>query len=175
MKRISIMLALPLICALNGFGQNQKSEAAKDWIDQWKIATDQLIRVAEAMPAEKYDYKPVNEVGAFGDQLKHAGIAMRILLANAEGKKVEIKDAMLDKLKTKEEIIAELRKIAGEGAAVINRVAGKTDGEVVESQFFGKTTRRFLLIQAIAHNNNHYGQLVYYLRLNGITPPASRG
>jgi uncharacterized damage-inducible protein DinB len=169
------MLALPLICALNGFAQNQKSETAKDWIDQWKIATDQLISVAEAMPAEKYDYKPVNEVGAFGDQLKHAGIAMRILLANAEGKKVEIKDAMSDKLKTKEEIIAELRKIAGEGAAVINRVAGKTDGEVVESQFFGKTTRRFLLIQAIAHNNNHYGQLVYYLRLNGITPPASRG
>ena len=175
MKRISIMLALPLICALNGFGQNQKSEAAKDWIDQWKIATDQLIRVAEAMPAEKYDYKPVKEVGAFGDQLKHAGIAMCILLANAEGKKVEIKDVMLDRLKTKEEIIAELRKIAGEGAAVINRVAGKTDSEVVESQFFGKTTRRFLLIQAIAHNNNHYGQLVYYLRLNGITPPASRG
>src|SRR5262245_64566845 len=141
MKRISIMLALPLIFALNGFAQNQKSEAAKDWIDQWKIATDQLIRVAEAMPAEKYDYKPVNEVGAFGDQLKHAGIAMRILLANAEGKKVEIKDAMLDNLKTKEEIIAELRKIAGEGVAVINRVAGKTDGEIVESQFFGKTTR----------------------------------
>jgi uncharacterized damage-inducible protein DinB len=169
------MLVLPLICALNGFAQNQKSGAAKDWIDQWKIATDQLIGVAEAMPAEKYDYKPVNEVGAFGDQLKHAGIAMRILLANAEGKKVAIKDVMLDKLKTKEEIIAELRKIAGEGAAVINRVAGKTDGEVVESQFFGKTTRRFLLIQAIAHNNNHYGQLVYYLRLNGITPPASRG
>jgi uncharacterized damage-inducible protein DinB len=175
MKRISIMLALALICALNGFAQNQKSEAAKDWIDQWKIATDQLIRVAEAMPAEKYDYKPVKEVDNFGDQLKHAGIAMRILLANAEGRKVELKDVMLDKLKTKEEIIAELRKIAGEGAAVINGVAGKTDGEVVESQFFGKTTRRFLLIQAIAHNNNHYGQLVYYLRLNGITPPAIRG
>ena len=175
MKRISIMLALALICALNAFAQNQKSEAARDWIDQWKIATDQLIRVAEAMPAEKYDYKPVKEVDNFGDQLKHAGMAMRILLANAEGKKVAIKDVMLDKLKTKEEIIAELRKIAGEGAAVINSVAGKTDGEVVESQFFGKTTRRFLLIQAIAHNNNHYGQLVYYLRLNGITPPPSRG
>jgi uncharacterized damage-inducible protein DinB len=100
---------------------------------------------------------------------------MRILLANAEGKKVELKDVALDKLKTKEEIIAELRKIAGEGAAVINRIAGKTDGDVVESQFFGKTTRRFLLMQAIAHNNNHYGQLVYYLRLNGIAPPSNRG
>src|SRR5262249_35281006 len=115
-KQNSINIALPLICALNRFAQNKKSETAKKLIEQWEIATDQLIRVAEAMPAEKYDYKPVKEVGAFGDQLKHAGIAMRILLANAEGKKVEIKDSMLDKLKTKEEIIAELRKIAGEGA-----------------------------------------------------------
>ena len=42
-------------------------------------------------------------------------------------------------------------------------------------KFFGKTTRRFLLIQAIARNHNHYGQLVYYLRLNGIAPPTSGG
>ena len=101
--------------------------------------------------------------------------AMRFLLANAEGKKVEFKDVALDNLKTKEEIISELRRIIGEGAAVIKRVAGKTDSDVVESQFFGKTTRRFLLMQAIAHNNNHYGQLVYFLRLNGITPPGSGG
>jgi hypothetical protein len=30
-------------------------------------------------------------------------------------------------------------------------------------------------LNAFAHNNNHYGQLVYYLRLNGITPPSTRG
>ncbi|MGE0130296.1 MAG: DinB family protein [Blastocatellales bacterium] len=176
MKRISMTLAL-LICALPCFAQTQKSEAAKDWIDQWKNATNQLISIAEAMPVEKYSYKPVKEVDDFGDQLKHAGLAMRVLLANAEGKKVDLKEVSLgmDKLKTKEEIIAELRKIADEGSAVVNRVAGKNDGDIVESQFFGKTTRRFLLIQAISHNRNHYGQLVYYLRLNGITPPASRG
>ena len=60
------------------------------------------------------------------------------------------------------------------GAAVVARVAGKNDGAAVESRFFGKTTRRFLLMQAIADNNNHYGQLVFYLRLNGLTPPGSR-
>ncbi len=175
MNRITMTVAFLIIGALTIIAQNQKSEVAKDWIDQWKIATDQLIKVAEAMPAEKYDYKPVKEVENFSGQLKHAGIAMRVLLANAEGKKVEIKDVMLDNLKTKDEIIAELRKISGEGAAVISKVAGKTDGEVVDSQFFGKTTRRFLLMQAIAHNNNHYGQLVYFLRLNGISPQSGRG
>jgi uncharacterized damage-inducible protein DinB len=175
MKRISMTLTLLTIFTLNCLAQAQKPEAAKDWIDQWKNATGQLIGVAEAMPAEKYGYKPTKEVDNFGDQLKHASMAMRILLANAEGNHLQLKDVSLDKLKTKEEIIAELRKMADEGVAVINRVAGKNDGEVVESQFFGKTTRRFLLIQAIAHNYNHYGQLVFYLRSNGIVPPASRG
>ena len=175
MKRIAMTLTLLSIFALNCFAQAQKPEAALDWIDQWKNVTKLLIGVAEAMPAEKYSFKPTKEVDNFGDQLNHACTASRILLANAEGKHLQLKDVSLEKLKTKEEIVAELRKIADEGAAVINRVAGKNDGEVVESQFFGKTTRRFLLIQAIGHSFNHYGQMVFYLRLNGITPPASRG
>jgi hypothetical protein len=101
---------------------------------------------------------------------------MKVLLANAEGKTIKTTEAFaaLEKLKNKEEILAELRKTVDAGAAVIARVGGKNDGEAVESQFFGKTSRRFLLIQAIAHNNNHYGQLIYYLRLNGLTPPGSR-
>jgi uncharacterized damage-inducible protein DinB len=175
MKRIAMTLTFMFIFAVNCSAQATKPEAALDWIDQWKNVTKLLIGVAEAMPAEKYSYKPTKEVDNFGDQLKHACIASRILLANAEGKHLQLKDVSLEKLKTKEEIVAELRKLADEGAAVINRVAGKNDGEVVESQFFGKTTRRFLLIQAIGHSFNHYGQMVFYLRLNGITPPASRG
>jgi uncharacterized damage-inducible protein DinB len=99
-----------------------------------------------------------------------------VLLANAEGKTLRTDDvfAALQKPKTKEQIMAELRKTLQEGAAVVSRIAGKNDGEAVESQFFGKATRRFLLMQAVAHNNSHYGQLVFYLRLNGLTPPASR-
>jgi uncharacterized damage-inducible protein DinB len=174
MKQLTVTLTLLLVLALDCFAQAQRPAAAKDWIDQWKDVTGRVIGVAEAMPAEKYDYKPTEEVGTFGDQVKHVCMAMRILLANAEGKQIPLEEVNLDNLKTKDEILAELRKRVDDGAAVIKRVAGKNDGEVVESQFFGKTTRRFLIIQAIAHDNNHYGQMVMYLRLNGITPPASR-
>jgi uncharacterized damage-inducible protein DinB len=177
MKLGSILLvALLLACTASVAAQAPAKDTVKDWAEQWKMAAEQLLGVAETMPAEKYDYKPVKEVGAFGEQLKHATLAMKVLLANAESKSVKTDDAFaaLQKLNTKEEIIAELRKTVQEGAAVIGRIAGKNDGEVVESQFFGKTTRRFLLMQAIAHNNNHYGQLVYYLRMNGLTPPGSR-
>ncbi len=174
MKKPSMVLTLLSSLALNSFAEAPKPAAAKDWIDQWKDVTERVIGVAEAMPAEKYGYKPTEEVGTFGEQVRHVCMAMRVLLANAEGKQIPLEQVSLDKLKTKEEILAELRKMVDEGAAVIRRVSGKSDGDVVESQFFGKTTRRFLIIQAIAHDNNHYGQLVMYLRLNGITPPASR-
>jgi uncharacterized damage-inducible protein DinB len=172
----ALLVVLLLACPLDAVAQAQAKAAVKDWAEQWQMATEQLLGVAETMPAEKYDYKPVKEVGTFGEQLKHATLAMKVLLANAEGRTVNTTEAFaaLEKLQTKAAIIAEFRQTAAAGATVIGRVAGKNDGEVVESQFFGKTTRRFLLIQAIAHNNNHYGQLVYFLRLNGLTPPGSR-
>jgi uncharacterized damage-inducible protein DinB len=175
LKNLLLVMLLP-VCASNAAAQAPAKDAVKDWAEQWKMATGQLLGVAETMPADKYEYKPVKEVAAFGEQIKHATLAMKVLLANAEGKTIKTGEefAAMEKLKNKEEIIAELRKTIDAGAAVIARVAGKNDGEAVESQFFGKTTRRFLLIQAIAHNNNHYGQLIYYLRLNGLTPPGSR-
>jgi uncharacterized damage-inducible protein DinB len=166
---IIVLLAM----TINAAAQTQSKDAVKDWADQWQMATKQLLGVAETMPADKYDYKPVKEVESFGDQIKHATLAMKVLLANAEGKTIKTGDAFaaMQKLKTKPEIIAEFRKTVEEGSNVIKRIAGKTDDDAVESQFFGKTTRRFLLMQAIAHNNNHYGQLVYFLRLNGLAPP----
>ncbi len=178
MKPTGFILTTILLfaCAICAAAQTESKDSPKDWKDQWQFSTGNLLRIAEAMPADKYDYKPVKEVDTFADQVKHATLAMKVLINNAEGKNVNTTEtfAAMQKLTKKEEIIAEFRKVAEDGAAVIGRVSGKNDGDVVESQFFGKTTRRFLLIQAIAHNYNHYGQLVYYMRLNGITPPASR-
>lgn len=180
LARLLLTTSLMLVCAICVAAQTESKDSPKDWPkdwkDQWQFSTGNLLRIAEAMPADKYDYKPVKEVDTFGDQVKHATLAIKVLINNAEGKNVNTTEAFaaMQKLTKKEEIVAEFRKVAEEGAAVVVRISGKNDGEVVESQFFGKTTRRFLLIQAIGHNYNHYGQLVYYLRLNGITPPASR-
>jgi len=174
MKKLLMLLALLSTLALDSFAQSATKVIAKDWIDQWRDVTERLIGAAEAMPADKYGYKPTDEVGTFADQVKHVCMTMKILLANAEEKRIPLDEAGLDTLKTKEEILVELRKRIDEGTAVILRIPRKNDGDVVESQFFGKTTRRFLIMQAIAHDNNHYGQMVMYLRLNGITPPASR-
>ncbi len=177
MRQTLVAIAVVLGCSLPAAAvppSASASAAPKDWLDQWQSATQRLIEVAEAMPEQKYGYRPTKDVNTFADQLKHTMLATRVLLANAEGHTASPKDPAIEKLASKAEIIAMLHEVAAQGAGVIGRVAAKSDGEVVQSQFFGKTTRRFLLIQAIAHDNNHYGQLVFYLRLNGIVPPASR-
>src|SRR5919106_6337 len=134
MKFGSILLvALLLACTASVAAQEPAKVAVKDWAEQWKMSTEQLLGVAETMPADKYEYKPLKEVGAFSEQIKHATLAMKALLANAEGKTVNMSDAFaaLEKLKNKEEIIAELRKTVDAGAAIIARVAGKNDGDAV--------------------------------------------
>ena len=94
MKLGSILLgALLLACTASIAAQAPAKDAVKDWAEQWKMAAEQLLSVAETMPAEKYDYTPVKEVGAFGEQLKHATLAMKVLLANAESKTVKTDDA----------------------------------------------------------------------------------
>lgn len=86
MKYRNLLLLIFLwVCAVSVAAQTPAKTAAKDWAEQWKMATEQLLGVAETMPAEKYDYKPVREAGAFGEQLKHATLAMKVLLANTGG------------------------------------------------------------------------------------------
>jgi len=175
MSRPRLCLLMGFVLGLGGLSPRAAAEETpKDWADQWKTSTRHLLEAAEAMPEEKYAYRPTKEVDVVADQIKHAVLAMTVLLANAEGKTVDLRQTPLNKLKTKAELMAALRKVTDDGAGVIARVAGKDDAAVVTSQFFGKATRRFLLIQAIAHNSNHYGQLVFYLRLNGIVPPSSQ-
>jgi hypothetical protein len=140
---IILLVALLLACTASIAAQAPAKDAVKDWAEQWKMSAEQLLGVAETMPAEKYDYKPVKEVGAFGEQLKHATLAMKVLLANAESKTVKTDDAFaaLQKLKTKEEIIAELHKTVQEGAAVIGRIAGKNVSLRQRSVTISKTLR----------------------------------
>src|SRR5215471_15934877 len=111
-----------------------------------------IIGVANEMPADKYDFVPsggeFRGVRTFGKQLKHAA-AVQYLVANS----------ILG-----DPVTAEMSDERGP-----DQVRAKTG-------VFGSapTTRTSLVAGALAHTSNHYGQVVEYLRMNGIIPPASR-
>ena len=123
------------------------------------------------MPADKYGYKPTPEVSSFGDQLVHvAGITQRFI-DSAKGTKTE---AQAHGTMTKAETIALLKKTF-QGAQEM--IASLTDAQLSEPMKFpfgDRTVTRATFWQGpLFQLRNHYGQLVVYLRMNGIVPPAS--
>jgi uncharacterized damage-inducible protein DinB len=144
---------------------------------------------AEAMPEEKYGYRPAEgkfknekpefgpaEVRTFAEQAKHVACANFAFSAELDGQKPP---EACDKggpspAKTKKELLIYLR----DSFAAIRKSLGAIDAknmfDPIEGPYAGPNTRLGLATVIIWHNADHYGQMLLYLRLNGIVPPASR-
>jgi hypothetical protein len=123
------------------------------------------------MPAEKYGYKPAPEVSSFGDQLIHlAGIAQRFV-DTAKGVKTE---APHHATMAQPEVIALLKKSFQGLQDSIAQVSDAQLLEPVKFPFRDLTVTRFTYWQGPLYQiRNHHGQLVVYLRMNGIVPPTT--
>ena len=144
---------------------------------------------AEAMPEEKYGYRPAEgqfknekpefgpaEVRTFAEQVKHVACSNFGFAAEFDGQKPP---EACDKggpspAKTKKELLTYLR----DSFAAIRKSLGAIDSknmfEPIEGPYAGPNTRLGLATVVIWHAADHYGQMLLYLRLNGIVPPASR-
>jgi len=133
----------------------------------------EFVSAAEAMPEDKYDFVPAQGefkgVNSFGNQVKHVAEATNHYFHDANKPMVD-NSADFDKLKTKAEIVKALKDSFALAHAYI-------DGITAENAFVmtAHGTRAGQAAGGIAHMMDHYGQMVEYLRLNGIIPPASRG
>lgn len=136
----------------------------------------EFIDLADAMPEDKYNFVPTSgefaKVRPFGDQVKHIIEANGYFFASPDATPAEMKakqDAAA-KLSSKAEIMKALRDSFAQAHAFV-------DGINAENAFLtlpGGGTRAGMTAFGLAHMMDHYGQLVVYLRMNGIIPPASR-
>jgi uncharacterized damage-inducible protein DinB len=146
---------------------------ACDVLGDWGRNYGLLIGEAEAMPEDKYSFKPTPAQQSFGERLMHvAGIDVKIL--STLGGKTPA-PMINPKASTKTEIIAALRQVNDYGAALLKEFNDQQLSERVASlPFLGPTASRLRIIYfSMAHSQDIYGQLAVYLRLSGITPPAS--
>ncbi len=144
----------------------------------------EFVPLAEAMPDDKYNFAPTNGefkgVRTFALQVRHVAVTNYEIGSALLGEKIPIdvgKDESGPDLKTKAEIVKFLKDSFAylhKGFATVNN--GNV-AEQVANPFGGKNkpTRMGLVILAVGHSFDHYGQCVEYLRMNGIIPPASRG
>jgi len=144
----------------------------------------QILEVADALPASKYNFSPESlnipgddfkGVRTFAAQLKHVAASNYFLWSPLTGDKLPegLQDGNgPENVKTKAEIIQFLKDSFALGHKA---AAALTLENVLQSPAGSKSTRLHLAEFGVAHAFDHYGQMVEYLRMNGIVPPASRG
>ena len=151
--------------------QTPAPNLVKELAATWQRASTEVVDVAEAMPAEKYGYKPTPEMTTFGDQLVHvAGITQRFI-DTAKGTKT---DAAHHAATAKPEVIDLLKKTFKSAQEMIAPLTDAQLLEPVKFPFGDRTVTRATFWQGPLYQiRNHHGQLVVYLRMNGIVPPTT--
>ena len=185
MKKIAWLLLL-LISRYPTLGQMRKpaiQPTSSAVIDAWIANTENhLIPLADSMPEDKYSFVPdrgeFKNVRTFGEQLKHLAANNYWAAAVILGEKPtadQLDEKGPDSVKTKAEILSYLK---GSFADLHKAVATINDKNLVQpipgTSGTWQRARLGLAIDAIAHSFDHYGQLVEYLRMNNLVPPASR-
>lgn len=168
------LIIIALLLSLPGWAQTEvsfKNDFAEEYYPVWQRGSAYLLEVAEAMPAEKYDYQPSEEVFTFGEQLMH--IAANLYYLNGtyiSGTEPEDLDLDIGD-KSKEEIISNVREALAQVDMSYQTLASGEDEE--ELMLFGRIAadKKRVLMLMKDHVTHHRGQLVVYLRLNGILPP----
>ena len=148
-----------------------------------KIIESEFVPAAEAMPEDKFDFAPTNGefkgVRTFGQQVKHVAAVNYLVGAAILGEKPPVElggESGPENIKSKADIV----KFAKDSFAYAHKAIesineGNSMGEVNNPFGKDKVTRLGLSSVFAWHGFDHYGQIVVYLRMNGIVPPASRG
>jgi len=151
------------------------------------IVEKELVDAAEAMPEAKFDFSPeklslpgsdYKGVRTFGEQLKHVAASNYLIWSPITGEKPPdtVNDGKgPDNMKAKADILKYLKDSFAFGHKAVATLNDSNLVQPIPRNNKPPTTRLFLATFASAHAFDHYGQLIEYLRMNGIVPPASRG
>jgi len=172
----AIAVALPL--RVSAQSPTIPAELLKDWQAQ----KETMMKIADAMPAEKFSYKSTPAQRSYGEQILHVAGAnvelMQMLKAKAALPfEVSPRDMATFGLKMtdKAAILKALSDSFDYGEAVMKELGPAAMTEAVQGPpWIGEASRAKMVWYTMGHTQDIYGQMAVYLRLNGIVPPASR-
>jgi uncharacterized damage-inducible protein DinB len=145
-----------------------------------QFAEGNLLGIAEAMPEEKYSFVPTagkfEGVRSFGEQIKHIACAQFAFFNEFEGKQppADCEKGGHDPAKTKAKLISYLKSSFDYSNRVLATLTAQNALDRVEGRYAGPNTKLGISVASVWHITDHYGQLVEYLRMNGIVPPMTQ-
>lgn len=137
----------------------------------YSYISDTVVRAAEKMPEENYSFKATPEVRSFGQLVGHVADANYMFCAQAQGLPNPAKN--IEKTKTaKADLVASLKDAVAYCNQTFDGMTDTSGSEIVKFYSF-HLAKLTLLSLNTAHTDEHYGNMVTYLRLKGIVPPTS--
>jgi uncharacterized damage-inducible protein DinB len=187
MPKAKLLLGVFVVLCFSGFasGQMPSPPPAKTPGDALNatlaIVEHEFVSTADAMPEDKYSFAPnsgeFKGVRTFAQQVKHVAAVNYIFGAGVLQEKPPV-DTGAEKGPDSVKSKAEIMKFLNDSFAYLHKalasVTDKNQIDQIESPFGSKVARLNLATFSLVHPMDHYGQMVEYLRMNGIIPPASR-
>lgn len=138
----------------------------------YTFMSNAVVRAAEKMPEENYSFKPTPEVRSFGQLVGHEADANYMFCALATGDTNPSKG--IEKTKTsKADLVAALKDAVAYCTKSFDGMTDAKGSEIVK--IFGRMDLARLTVLSLntAHTDEHYGNIVTYMRLKGLVPPTS--
>ena len=142
----------------------------------WTVVRDNLLKMAEKMPAENYTFQPAPEIETFGQRLAHIAGANLFVCQGVMGHKMTFARPSTT---SKPELIALLKQASAACDAAFDSLSDAAAMEKIDSHLGGPfppeptRTKLATLNNLVRHSNEVYGYICVYLRLKGIVPPSS--
>ena len=158
--RILFIVCCVLVAASSSFGQTGPEKApdvATEMRNGFNEVNDWVTKAAEMVPAEKYNYRPVDTVRTFGQLIAHITDSYNFFCARGVGNKVEYSDAVEKAGTDKDTLLPKLKEAVGK----CNAAYGSGSGALRP------------LFTNVGHTNLHYGNIITYMRMMGLKPPSS--
>ena len=176
MRHLIVALALA-VGAWLGSGQNSSAQtgAARGGFlgplrVQWEDVANMVMGIAEVIPEDKYDYRPSPQVRSFREMLQHLVNENYTFMGAVAGDPPRDR-SFSEGFTTRAELLKALEDSYQYGAKIWT---GLTEQNAMDTITFRstRTPRWAPALSMIADNMDHYGNLVVYLRVNGLVPPA---
>ena len=176
-KYLLVLLSLLLLAAGTSGADSGYTAALRA---HWKRISDMFIQIVAAMPEDKYDFRPTKGYRSFRELVMHAIEDNFTHMGYVAGKTREDSEKLAAKYKsvtTRAEILDALEDGYNYGDMVLATLNDQNAADLVTAMRGQKATRAGAALQSFEDTMDHYGNLVVYLRLNGIVPPetANRG
>ena len=165
-------LALVGCCALPAQSPNTLVSEARF---PWTVVRDNILKMAEKMPAEAYGFKPTSEIESFGQRLAHIAGANLSVCQGVMGRQPTPRSSA----NSKAELIALFKQASTACDSAFDSLSDAAAMEKINSRLGGPfppeptRTKLATLNNMVRHSNEMYGYMCVYLRLKGIVPPSS--